>query len=92
MMEKIIIMTSDEIVTELAAMIKARCWVEDRREALELEYRFKILKEIRDRKAGVVKLDEPQIIVEVSGGVASCDDPRVTIVDHDNEAVGEPVE
>ena len=31
------------------------------------------------------------IIVEVSGGVAECDDPRVTIIDHDNEEVGEDV-
>ena len=35
--------------------------------------------------------DQPKIIVEVSGGVAYCDDPRVQIIDHDDQE-DEPAE
>lgn len=42
----------------------------------------------------VVSYPEPDIVVEVRGGVAFCSDPRVRIVDYDNEplTLGEIVE
>jgi len=34
--------------------------------------------------SSIAKFHEEQITVDVSGGVAYCDDPRVEIIDHDN--------
>ena len=33
----------------------------------------------------LTKIIESKIIVEVQGGVAYCDDPRIEIIDHDNQ-------
>jgi hypothetical protein len=44
---------------------------------------FKVQNELPDFVERCNSYFKPQIVVEVRGGVAYCDDPRVKIVDHD---------
>ena len=43
-------------------------------------------------KSIVGAIDVDKIIIEVHGGVAYCDDPRVEIIDHDNREDEEDIE